>query len=166
MSDTLTLGQDRYSRRIAELGLQLPRPVISPTAKIEGYSLAGEWLHVSGQVPQWAGDFRFIGKVGEQFTIETGQQAAHLCALNVLSWAHIALQGDLGRIKKLVRVKGYVSATPDLADVHQVVNGASQLFLDVLGDQGRHARTAIGVAVMPFNVAVEVEATLWVAAAQ
>ncbi len=162
MSKILERGVGRYADRIAELGLDLPRPTVSPHATILGYKMAGGWLYVSGQIPQWAGDYQYIGKVGADFTIAQGQEAARLCALNVLACAHVALNGELDRIQELVKVTGYVNATPDLTDVHSVVNGASQLFIDVFGECGRHARTAVGAAVMPFGVALEIEAVFLV----
>jgi enamine deaminase RidA (YjgF/YER057c/UK114 family) len=109
-------------------------------------------------VPQWNGDMPFIGKVGLDFTVEQGAQAARLCALNVVAHARAALDGDLDRIVKVAKLKGYVNATPDLAEVAAVVNGASDLMIEVFGEAGAHARTVAGVVVMPFNVAIEVEA--------
>ncbi|HEX5689499.1 MAG TPA: RidA family protein, partial [Roseiflexaceae bacterium] len=90
------------------------------------------------------------------------QAAARLCAINVLACAHEALGGDLDRVIKLVKVTGYVNCTPDFIEVPLVVNGASELFIDVFGQAGRHARTAVGASVMPFGVAVEIEATFYV----
>jgi enamine deaminase RidA (YjgF/YER057c/UK114 family) len=162
MSKILTPGHGSIAARLRELAVDLPQPTVSPLANIEGFVLAGNWLYVSGQIPQWAGEYRYIGKVGDTFGEAEGYQAARLCAINVLSCAHVALEGNLDRLGKLVKVTGYVNATPDLTNVHRVVNGASDFFIDVLGERGRHARTAVGATVMPFGVAVEIEAVFFV----
>ena len=101
----------------------------------------------------------FIGKVGRELTIEQGVEAARLCALNVIAHVKLALAGDLDRVVKVAKLNGYVNVTPDLAEVAAVVNGASELMVDVFGQEiGAHARTVAGVSSMPFNVAIEVEA--------
>jgi enamine deaminase RidA (YjgF/YER057c/UK114 family) len=109
-------------------------------------------------VPKWDGEVRFVGKVGREFDLATGQAAARLSILNVLAQAKAMLAGDLDRIAQAVKLTAFVNATPDFTEIPQVANGASQVLLDVFGDAGRHARTAVGVAVMPFDVAIEVEA--------
>ena len=145
--------------RLKELGIELPEALAPKVAKIKGSNIAGPFLYVSGQVPQWNGDMPFIGKVGRDFTVEQGAEAARLCALNVIAHAKLALDGDLDRVVKVAKLKGYVNVTPDLAEVAAVVNGASELMVDVFGREiGAHARTVAGVSSMPFNVAIEVEA--------
>ena len=104
------------------------------------------------------GERRFIGKLGREFSIEQGQEAARLCALNLLAQAKAALAGDLDRIVRCVRLGGFVNSTADFLDQPRVVNGASDLMVELLGDAGRHARTAIGTNVLPFDLAVEVDA--------
>ena len=101
---------------------------------------------------------RFIGKLGREFSLEEGQAAARLCTLNVLTQARAALDGDLDRIARVVNVKGYVNAMPDFTAIPDVVNGASELMVEVFGEAGYHTRTAMGNVVMPFDVALEVEA--------
>ena len=128
-------------------------------AKIEGWALHKDMLLISGAVPKLDGVPQFIGKVGREFDLAQGQAAARLSALCMLSQAKIALDGDLNRIKRILKLNGFVNATPDFTEIPQVVNGASELFIDIFGDAGRHARTAVGVAVMPFDVAIEVEGT-------
>ena len=145
-------------KRLKELGVELPEARDPKVAKILGSNIAGNILYVSGQVPQWNGEITFIGKVGREFDIEEGRKAARLCALNVIAHAKKALSGNLDRVLKVVKIKGYVNTTPDLIEVAEVVNGASELFVDVFGEDGRHARTVAGVNVMPFDVAIEVEA--------
>jgi len=148
----------KIEARLAELGIELPEAREPKVAKILGSNIAGNILYVSGQVPQWNGEMPFIGKVGREFDVEQGREAARLCALNVIAHAKKALGGDLDRVVKIAKVKGYVNATSDVAEVAAVVNGASELFVDVFGEAGHHARTVAGVTVMPFDVAIEVEA--------
>ena len=144
--------------RLEDLGIALPVPQKTRVAKILPTMIVDRLLYVSGMVPQWNGELRFIGKVGREFSLEEGQEAARLSTLNVLAQAGDALNGDLDRIKRVVNLKGYVNAMPDFTAISAVVNGASELVIDVFGDVGQHTRTALGVAVMPFDVATEVEA--------
>lgn len=149
----------RIDERLRTLGIELPEPQLPRVAKILGYRMANGLLLVSGQIPQWNGERRFIGKLGREFTTEQGREAARLSALNVLAVARRALDGDLDRVEMVMKLKGYVNATPDFTEIPQVVNGASELMIDIFGEAGHHARTAIGAAVMPFDVAIEVEGT-------
>lgn len=114
-------------------------------------------MFITGQLSQWNGERRFIGKLGREFAIEQGQQAARLCALNVLALLRVALDGNLDRVTQTVRVAGYVNCTPEFTGHSQVVNGASDCFLEILGTAGRHTRMAVGVEGLPYGVAVEVE---------
>ena len=148
----------KIDERLKELGVELPEARDPKVAKILSGNIAGNILYVSGQVPQWNGEMTFIGKVGREFDIQEGRKAARLCALNVIAHAKKALNGNLDRVVKVAKIKGYVNTTPDLIEVAEVVNGASELFVDVFGEAGRHARTVAGVNVMPFDVAIEVEA--------
>jgi enamine deaminase RidA (YjgF/YER057c/UK114 family) len=147
----------RVAARLKELNLALP-DAPAPVANYVPAVRAGGILYVSGQIPLEGGKPQFVGKLGRDIGVEQGQQAARLCALNVLAQARAALGGDLDRIVRCVRVGGFVSCTPDFTDQPQVVNGASDLFVAVLGEAGRHARAAVGVASLPRGVAVEVEA--------
>ena len=101
---------------------------------------------------------RFIGKLGREFGVEEGQQAARLCALNLVAQLRAALDGDLDRVVRCVRIAGYVNSMPDFLAQSQVINGASDLFVEVFEDAGRHTRMAVGVSALPYDVAVEVEA--------
>ena len=103
---------------------------------------------------------QFVGKVGEDFTIEQGREAARLSALNVLAQASDALDGDLDRIVQIAKVSGFVNCAPDVTEVAAVVNGASELFLEIFGERGAHARIAVGATTMPIGVAVEIEAIM------
>lgn len=149
--------------RIAELGIELPQAHMAKVAKIRGWQRWGELLFISGQVPKWQDEIQYIGKLGREFSLEQGQAAARLSALNMLAQAKEALDGDLDRIRQVVKLNGFVNCMPDFVDVPHVVNGASELFIDIFGEAGEHARTAVGVAVMPFDVAIEVEGIFAVA---
>jgi enamine deaminase RidA (YjgF/YER057c/UK114 family) len=146
----------RIENRLAEMGILLPEVASPKVAKILNWKKSGELLFVSGQVPRIDNEISFIGKVGREYNLEEGQLAARTSALMVLSCVREAL-GDLDRVKEIVRIKGYINVDPDFTDVSAVLNGASELFIDLFGDPGRHSRTAIGVASMPFGVAIEVE---------
>lgn len=148
----------KIDERLRELGIELPEPTRPKVAKILPAMIVDRLLFVSGMTPQWNGELRFIGKLGREFLLEEGQQAARLCTLNVLAQARAALDGDLDRIARVVNVKGYVNAMPDFTAIPGVVNGASELMIEVFGEAGYHTRTAMGNVVMPFDVALEVEA--------
>jgi len=147
--------------RLKELGIELPIAT-KPVANFVPCVQTGNTLFVSGQVTAWNGAYRHIGKVGAEITLEEGQKAARVCALNVLVQARAHL-GDLDRITRIVMVQGFVNAVPDFTEHPKVVNGASDLFVQVFGEAGKHARFALGVGSLPFNVAVEVAAVLEVA---
>ena len=147
----------KYEARLKDLGLELPQ-ASTPAANYVPFVRAGNLLFMAGQVCIWNGERRFVGKVGREFDLKQGQEAARLSALNVLAQAKKGLDGDLDRIERVIQLKGYVNCMPNFTDVSAVVNGASELMIDVFGDAGRHSRTALGVAVMPFDVAIEVEA--------
>lgn len=144
--------------RLAGMGLRLPA-ASAPAGSYVGCVRTGNLLFVSGQLPFEDGKLTHVGRCGEQFGVEEGQQAARLCALNVLGQAKAAL-GDLSRIRRVVKVTGFVNSAPDFNDHPKVINGASDLFAEALGEIGKHARAAIGVANLPLGVAVEVEAIL------
>jgi enamine deaminase RidA (YjgF/YER057c/UK114 family) len=143
--------------RLRELSIELPTPS-SPGANYVPFVRTGDLVHLTGQLSQWNGERRFIGKLGREYGIEEGQQAARLCALNLIAHLKTAVDGDLDRVRRCVRVAGFVNSTPDFVSQSQVINGASDLFVQIFGDAGRHARMAVGVAALPYDVAVEVEA--------
>lgn len=142
--------------RLQALGIELPAPS-TPGANYAPFVQTGNLLFLTGQLSQWNGERRFIGKLGREFGEEQGQQAARLCALNLIAHLRRAMDGDLGRIVRCVRLTGYVNSTPDFTGQSQVMNGASDVFVEVFGDAGRHTRIAIGAAALPYDVAVEVE---------
>jgi enamine deaminase RidA (YjgF/YER057c/UK114 family) len=148
----------RIDARLRELGIELPSPPPPRTARILMAKISGGFLFVSGQLPSWNGEIRYVGKVGREFDLAAAQAAARLSALNVLAHARSALDGDLDRIAEVVCLRGYVNVAPDFIEIAQSVNGASDLMIDVFAAAGAHTRTAIGVAMMPYNAAIEVEA--------
>lgn len=152
------MTESKIDARLRELGIELPSPPPPRTARILMAKISGGSLYVSGQLPSWNGELRYIGKVGREFTLAEAQAAARLSALNVLAQARAALGGDLDRIAEVTFLRGYVNVAPEFFDIAQSVNGASDLMSEVFGPAGAHARTAIGVAMMPYNAAIEVEA--------
>lgn len=142
--------------RLRARNISLPTPA-APAANYVPFVIAGGLLTISGQLPMENGVVAVKGKLGDGVSLEVGQRAAQLCALNILAQAQAAL-GDLGRIRQCVRLGGFVASTPSFTDQHKVVNGASDLIADILGKAGRHARAAVGVPCLPLDAAVEVEA--------
>jgi enamine deaminase RidA (YjgF/YER057c/UK114 family) len=147
---------NRIEDRLEELGIELPEPS-KPGANYVPAVRTGNLIFLTGQLSQWNGERRFIGKLGREFGVEEGQQAARLCALNLVAQLRAALEGDLDRVVRCVRIAGYVNSMPDFVAQSQVINGASDLFLEVFEDAGRHTRMAVGVSALPYDVAVEVE---------
>lgn len=150
----------RIDKRLKQLGIALPEAQQPVVAKIKGASIIGNTLYVSGMIPQWQGDIRYVGTVGSTISVDQGREAARLSALNVLAQARIALDGDLDLIKQIAKVSGFVRCTPDFTEVGLVVNGASELFLEVFESRGEHARIAVGAVTMPLGVSVEIEAIM------
>lgn len=142
--------------RLAELKISLPS-TSSPQANYVPYSISGNTVYIAGQVCVQDGKLTHAGKVGREFDLKAGQAAARVCALNILSVLHTACGGDLDKVKRCLRLGGFVNAMPEFTDVPQVINGASDLIVEVFGDAGRHARAAIGVATLPRGAAVEVD---------
>lgn len=143
--------------RLVELGIEIPVAAIPKAAKIETYLIYNKTLRVSGQLPAIDGDIKYIGHVGREQSLANGQAAARLSALNVVAQAKHALNGDLDRIERVLNLRGFVATVEGFDQVAQVVNGASELLHDIFGDMGKHTRTAVGVASMPYNVTVEIE---------
>ena len=142
--------------RLAELAIELP-DAPAPAANYVPFVVTGALVFVSGQVPVWNGEIRHIGQVGGDLELEDGIQAARLCGLNLIAQARAAAGGDLDRISRVVKLGGFVNAAPGFTDHPKVVNGASDLMVDVFGDRGRHARFAVGASTLPLGVAVEVD---------
>ena len=140
--------------KLAELGLTLPK-VVPPLAAYVPAVQSGNYVYVSGQLPLVEGKLPYVGKLGAEVTVEQGAELARICALNAL--AAIESLVGLGRLVKIVKVNGFVASAPGFTGQPAVVNGASQLFGDVLGEIGRHARSAVGVAELPLGAPVEVD---------
>ena len=147
----------KIDQRLAELGITLPTPP-KPVASYVPYVVTGKTVFVSGQVTLGPDGLEYVGKLGRDFDIEQGQAAARLCAINILAQLKAATDGDLDQIDRMVRLGGFVNCTDDFKDQPAVINGASDLMLDVFGDAGRHSRAAVGVNALPVGVAVEVDA--------
>ena len=144
--------------RLATLGIVLPEP-LAPVANYVPFVRAGGFVHVSGQVSLDANG-GITGTVGEDVDLERAQAAARLCAINLIAQIKRACDGDLDRVRRIVKLGGFVQAGPNFFDIPQVVNGASDLMVAVFGEAGRHARSAVGVYRLPRNFAVEVDAVV------
>jgi enamine deaminase RidA (YjgF/YER057c/UK114 family) len=147
--------------RLQELGVSLPAPAV-PVAAYVPCVRTGSLVYVSGQVPVLDGKPSHLGHLGDNVDLEDGRAAARTCAVNVLAALKAELD-ELSRVRRVVKVTGFVASTPDFTDHPKVINAASELFGDAFGDAGRHARAAIGVAALPLGVPVEVEAIVEVA---
>jgi enamine deaminase RidA (YjgF/YER057c/UK114 family) len=148
------------AKRLADLGIVLPTPV-APIANYVPFVRSGSTLVVSGQI-SLGPDGLMAGKLGGDVSIEDGQKAARQCALNVIAQIQAAV-GNLDNVVRVVRLGGFINCTPDFVDAPKVMNGASDLMVEIFGDKGRHARSTIGVAALPANAAVEVEAMVEIA---
>ena len=152
----------KVESKLAELGLVLPE-VVPPLASYVPAVQSGEYVFTSGQLPMVAGKLGLTGKVGAEVTSDEAKQQARICALNALA-AVKSVIGDLDRIERVVKVVGFVASAPDFTGQPGVVNGASELLGEVLGEAGVHARSAVGVAVLPLDAPVEVEIQVRVSA--
>ena len=157
-AETTELGSamtGRIDARLQELGITLPTPP-APVASYVPFVIVGNVVHVSGQVSVDAGG-GIKGKLGDQIEVEEGQAAARLCAINLLAQVKAACGGDLDRVRRVVKLNGFVNVTPQFDPIPQVMNGCSDLMVSVFGDAGRHARAAVGMANLPMGFAVEVD---------
>ncbi len=149
---------NRVDTRLAELGVTLPEPV-APVANYVPSVVAGTLLHISGQISiDASGGVK--GVVGEDVSLEQAQAAARLCGINLLAQIRLATNGDFERVRRIVKLGGFVQAGPEFFDIPKVINGCSDLMVEVFGDAGRHARSAVGVYRLPLNFAVEVDAVV------
>ena len=146
----------KIDARLGELGIELPDAPVA-AANYVPFVVSGTLVFIAGQVTVEDGELKYIGRVGADFNVEEGYQAARLCGLNLIAQAREAAGGDLDRIKRVVKLGGFVNATPDFTDHPKVLNGASDLMAEVFGDAGKHARFAIGAVSLPLGVAVEVD---------
>jgi enamine deaminase RidA (YjgF/YER057c/UK114 family) len=146
----------KIDARLAELKIELPKAA-APVANYVPVVIGGNTAYTSGQVTLLNGELKYVGKLGKEFGIEDGQKAARLCGLNVIAQVKAAL-GDLDRVKRVLKLTCFINSVSDFTDQPKVANGVSDLMVEVFGDAGKHARSAVGVNVLPLNVAVEVEA--------
>lgn len=144
--------------RLAELGITIPGAP-APAANYVPYAISGKIVFVAGQIPLVDGKIEGIGKVGRDLTVDQAKAIARICALNLIAQARAAAGGDLDKIARVLKLGGFVNCVDDFTQQPEVVNGASDLMVDVFGDKGRHARFAVGTNSLPRGVAVEVEGT-------
>ncbi|NMG41229.1 RidA family protein [Chelativorans sp. ZYF759] len=149
---------ETIEQRLREMGVELPE-VALPAANYLPFVASGNMLMTSGQLPLQAGRLVATGLLGRDLDTEAGQAAARICAINVLAAAKAAL-GDLEQIRRTVKITVFVASAPGFAEQHLVANGASDFLAEALGDRGRHARSAVGVAMLPLNAPVEIEAII------
>ena len=151
----------KVEERLAALGIVLPEPV-APVANYVPFVRTGAVVHISGQISTDAGG-GIKGIVGSAVDLETARRAARLCGINLIAQMKRACEGDLDRVRRVVKLGGFVQVEADFFDIPQVINGASDLMVEAFGDAGRHARSAVGVYRLPLNFAVEVDAVVEVA---
>ncbi len=152
------MTRKKIADRLDELGINLPEAA-APVANYVPFVKAGSLVFVSGQLPMKDGQLLFTGRVGDTVSLDEGRTAAQQCAYNIIAQLHAACDGNLDRVTRIVRLGGFVAAGPAFTDHPAVINGASDVFVDVFGEQGRHARAAVGCPSLPLNAPVEIEAT-------
>ncbi|MEH3108764.1 MAG: RidA family protein [Agrobacterium cavarae] len=148
---------DAIEARLKELGYTLPAAA-APAANYVPFTISGNLLYISGQLPMESGKIAVTGHVGRDVDVATAQKAAELCAVNILAQVKAALNDDLSKVRRVLKLNGFVASVPEFTEQHLVINGASNLVATVLGDAGKHARAAVGMASLPFNAAVEIDA--------
>lgn len=147
---------DTIETRLAGLGIKLPDAAPPVAGNYVAYVVTGNLVHVSGQISQRDGNL-ICGKLGEDLDLAQGADAAKACAVSLLTQLKFACGGDLSRLVRVIKLNAFVNSAPDFKDQPKVVNGASDFLVEVLGDVGRHARSAVGVAALPLGVAVEID---------
>lgn len=147
----------KISEKIKELGLEIPEAAV-PVANYVGFVKSGNQIIVSGQLPMRNGSVKYTGKVGSEVSTDDAVLAAKLCAINIIAQLDAALDGDLDKIKKCVKLSIFVNADPDFTDHPKVANGASDLMVEIFEEKGKHARAATGAGSLPLGATVEVDA--------
>lgn len=142
--------------RLKELGIELPEAA-SPAANYIPFVVTGKLVFISGQITLLDGKIVHQGRIGDDLTVDDGYQAARLCGLNLLAQLKAAAGGDLDNVSRVVKLGGFVNSVPTFTDQPEVINGASDLMVEVFGDSGKHARFAVSAGALPRNVAVEVD---------
>ena len=152
---------ETIEKRLADLGVTLPAAA-APAANYVPFAKSGNLLFTAGQLPLKDGTLQVAGLLGRDVDTAAGREGAKLCAINILAQAKAAL-GDLEKIVRVVKITAFVASTPDFTEQHLVANGASDFLVAALGERGKHARSAVGMASLPLNAAVEVEAIIEIA---
>ena len=152
----------RIAAKLKELGIALPVPA-APQGAYVPWVRSGVLLFISGQITMGVEGLEYVGTVGQEINLEVARRAARLAAINVIAQASSALDGDLDRVRRVVKVTGFINAVAGFTQHPEVINGASELFAEIFGEAGRHARAAVGASSLPRNVAVEIEAIFEVA---
>ena len=152
-----------FQDRLSALGAELPPAAKGGSSFFLQAQIVGNLVFMSGQIPRHGDDIRFKGRIGETLSPEEGHKAARLCALNLVVQLKEALDGRIDRVRRFLKLTVFVNSAPSFTDPSSVANGASELLMEVFGDAGRHARSAIGVATLPRGVSVEVEAIVEIA---
>lgn len=146
----------KIASRIDELGIKLPTAA-SPAANYVPYVLSGNQVVIAGQIPFWNGKLTGLGKLGSNLSVDEGAKIARVCGLNLLAQLKVACGGDLDRVSQVVKLGGFVNCIDSFTEQPEVINGASDLMVEIFDDIGRHARFAVGVGSLPRGVAVEVD---------
>ena len=150
----------RVEDRLAKLEIDLPPPA-APAANYTPFIVSSNLIFISGQIPLLNGEVKFLGRLGESMTIDEGYQAARLCGINIIAQASVACKSDLERIKRIVKLGGFVNSTNKFTEQPKVINGASDLMIEVFGeDIGQHARFAVSAPSLPLDVSVEIDAII------
>ena len=148
----------KVNTKLEELGITIP-DAAAPAANYVPYVISGNQIFVSGQIPMVNGNIEHIGKVGRNLTADGAVEVARVCAINIIAQVKVALGGDLDRVTRIVKLVGFVNAVEDFSEQPKVINGASNLMVDVFGSEiGAHSRAAVGAGSLPFGVAVEIDA--------
>ena len=150
--------KSNVAQKLSSMNIDLPQSA-PPAANYIPYTISGNLVFVSGQLPMKDGKPQDIGKVGKDFTVEQAQATARLCGINILSHLKAACGGDLNRVKRCVRLGVFVNSAPGFTAQPKVANGVSDMMVEIFGEAGKHARFAVGVSELPFGVAVEVDGT-------
>ncbi len=153
---------NRIETKLDDLGIHLEAPS-APAANYVPFVVTGNLVFISGQIPVSAGVVKYEGQVGSSVSVEQAQEAARLCVINILTHLKQACDGDLDRVRRCIKLGGFVCCGPDFNQQHIVMNGASDLIVEVLGEAGRHTRFAVGASSLPFGVSVEVDAIFEIA---
>jgi enamine deaminase RidA (YjgF/YER057c/UK114 family) len=143
-------------KRLKELGLNIASPTI-PAWNYVPFVRTGNLVHIAGQIPKVGDEVKFVGKLGEKFTVEQGQEAARICITNFLAATKAAAGGNLDNVQRFVKINVFVNGTPTFTQQPLVANGASDFIVKIFGEAGKHARSAVGVAQLPMGVAVEID---------